>query len=1163
MSIISRTREYLQNFKPAVSSVRSYFNPTSNQGNNFWSSTWAKRLSDTSLAVEKKSPIIKPRASTTGANYFTQKGGWTGGFQRVRDSKLKDYFLPTASPTFRNYISEALQSVPPAVKSAYQLTPIYQTQRAMQGNPVTLGEVGQDALNVISPLWQFNPARPVYESGFGVVKNIRRSQQGKAELNPTAAGYKGLEEHTWLGSAITDNEKVAQVIDIAFMVTMIAKPYISKKLNQVNLKSQEINQVSNTLGVKPTDSMATINTAWKKQVAKYSETFAGRGSQADMAKVKELNNSYNVLKNTGIIDRKQATAWDWLFKTFNKIQGMDFGLSIKKQPRGIGGLSKETAITKPGLLPAPQASLSDIKALETRVENLQSLRKSSPGNQSIVMQLKTAEAQLKSIQKPLVQKQKDFVKMGEGQTSFEGLMRESPMQTKARRDAQLSPQEAYSKSITKSDPITSPIRSMENIREPEKFSNLVKNTFEKDMGKLNDITPKEKVNIVDYLRTPDRVLKKIGLKKESDLIRQKWSDYLDELPKEIDRVSKWADRVPGEASNKIIFKHLDGQIQASALSKTELQVATEIKSYLSSWADRLGLPKDKRITSYITHIWERDMVGKEFPAEIANLIRDKVPGSVYDPFVAQRLGSKGYVEDTWRALDAYVKRGVRKANMDDALKSVQKAADGLEDSQFRYVKSYIDKINLRPSNIDNLLDNAIKSTPIGHKFGTRPTAYLTRKGRQYIYRGLLGLNPASALKNLSQGANTYAELGEKYFIKGYTKVVQEMPKYLTNKPTELEREGVLRDNFIQDRQLSATKKNIEKMDKTLFYMFDQGEKINRGASYYGQKAKSLDEGKTLEEAIKDGVELARKTQFTFSAVDTPIVLQSDIAKLFTQFWSYSIKQGEYLGEKVAAKEWAGLIRYIASSLLFIAAIGKTFGMEWKDIIPTVRFSSFLKPPTLQPFIGAYDAAAGTPDKFGNEPDPNMIRRFLENKDIQKGLVNYIPAGGQMRKTYQGLKAYVQGESTTPSGNNRFDVEQTPSNLIKSSLFGQYSSTEGRQYIQNLGTSKSERRYNELKKLSPEEAAAKAKQLKAQNPTGYRALQDYAMDQRLKVTTKEKRIRGLTIKDGRRARAIIKEIGDLNTPQEKADLYKRYLEAGIISDLVDRQLKAAMKAGVLK
>lgn len=556
---------------------------------------------------------------------------------------------------------------------------------------------------------------------------------------------------------------------------------------------------------------------------------------------------------------------------------------------------------------------------------------------------------------------------------------------------------------------------------------------------------RQKVNILDALRTPDRVLKKIGLEKEMNLVRTQHDKYLTELPKQIEKIDVWAKQLTPE-SNQKVFRFLDGEnIQ---LTPQETKIAGEIRTYLKDWADRLKLPEDKRITNYITHIFDKDFIKKEFPDELARIIDNRVAGSVYDPFTLKRLGKLGYVPDVIRALDAYTKRAVRKVHMDVALEQMQKASKHLELSQFKYVKSYIDRVNLRPTEIDNAVDNTIKSA-IGYKLGSRPTAALTQSARQWIYRGTLGLNPASALKNLSQGANTYAKLGEKYTIRGYSDLVKNW------RSGELEKVGVLQDNFIQDRTLSAGKKALQKFDDGLMTFFQGAEKINRGAAYYGAKAKALSEGLTEPQAIEYAKKIVRDTQFTFGSIDTPPILQSDIGKTLGQFQSFTIKQGEFLGEMLAAKDIAGLLRYALASTVYITAIGSAFGMKPSDAIPSFRFGV---PPTLNFPVQIAKSVLGAPNQYGQPTGMN---------EITKAGITLIPAGVQLNKTLGGLNAYNQGMVTNNAGNAQYPVEQSLSNLLRLILLGKYNTPEGRQYFDNNESPLSAYQTQKLREQGPD------------------------------------------------------------------------------------------------
>lgn len=558
---------------------------------------------------------------------------------------------------------------------------------------------------------------------------------------------------------------------------------------------------------------------------------------------------------------------------------------------------------------------------------------------------------------------------------------------------------------------------------------------EKDILPKANIPPSSKVNIIDYFRTPQKVLKKIGLENQGALLKQKYDDYLNELPKEISRVTEWSKRASDPDSSQRIFQYLDGQ--PAVLKPEEQQVAREIQSYLSSWADRLGLPKDKRVTNYITHLFDEDLIKKEFDPDFAKLITDRAPGSVYDPFLEKRMGGVGYKEDVWQALDAYIKRGVRKVNMDVALKPLKEASEKLDLESQKYIVKLGERVNLRPTEIDNLMDNFIKSTPVGYQFGARPTSVISKGIRQAVYRGTLGLNIGSAVRNLTQASNTYAELGEKNTIKGYVSLI----KNFNGK--ELEDVGVLRDDIVQDRVLNSVKKRWERIDKVLFFLFETAEKINRGAAYYGAKSKYLSEGLSEPEAVKRALQLVEKTQFRFGSVDTPVtpLLSSDLGKLASQFQSFGVKQAEFLSDKAIKKEYAGIARYIASNIFLVATVGKFIGLDYKDMIPFSSIATGQQKIGQTPAIQLVNEATRVKDDYGQEIDAKQ-----RIKNLGKASLAFIPGGVQARKTFEGLDAVKRGFSPTKTGNVQYPVSKDTGTKVRAALFGKNNLPAAQEYF---------------------------------------------------------------------------------------------------------------------
>ncbi|MCP4652831.1 MAG: hypothetical protein GY858_05550 [Candidatus Omnitrophica bacterium] len=557
--------------------------------------------------------------------------------------------------------------------------------------------------------------------------------------------------------------------------------------------------------------------------------------------------------------------------------------------------------------------------------------------------------------------------------------------------------------------------------------------FEESMKRMAGRDVTKKVHLLDYFRTPDRVLAKIGLKKEGQMLRKGYEKYLLQLDKEIETIRKWHSQAPDKESSRRIFQYLDGQ--GVDLVENELKVAKEIKTYFKDWANRLGLPADKRVTDYITHLFDEELLQKEFDPEISKMITDKVPASVYNPFTKKRLGTKGYKEDVWLSLQAYVKRSTRAVNMDPALKALKTASKDLDIASYDYVQKLGARINLRPTKTDELLDNLIKNSPVGYKYTSRPVHILSKKFREMVYRSTLGLNVGSATRNLTQVVNTYAKLGEKYTFIGYKDLIARWSK---GEMGELYSTGILKDDIWEDKTIGVVKKGIQKIDPYLWGLFEMAEKINRGSAYFGGKKKALAKGMSEEKAVEYAKKIVRDTQFTFGSVDTPLALSSDIAKTLLQFKSFSIKQAEFVSEMVKSKDFAGLVRYISSTLVLYGTIGKLFGMEATDMIPF--YDTFTQKGRFQ--SPATDVATSVVKNLSSDERT----RAEGQSGLGKSAWLTVPAGSQIKKTLGGVGALSRGYSKTPSGNVRFPTKKTTGSAIRNLLFGQYQTPEARRYF---------------------------------------------------------------------------------------------------------------------
>lgn len=539
----------------------------------------------------------------------------------------------------------------------------------------------------------------------------------------------------------------------------------------------------------------------------------------------------------------------------------------------------------------------------------------------------------------------------------------------------------------------------------------------------------DKVFMIDF-RTPENVFKKLGIHDEVYVpLRQGQEEMSKELQLGIGKLNNWYRRT-GKGSSQRIFDYLDG-VKAD-LNKDELKVANEIKIYLTGWADKLGLPKEKRIANYITHIFEPDFAqGKRiFPPELARILDFTTPNKVFNPFLETRTGAKGYKRDVFEALDVYMRRGARKLHLDKPIESMAKYADFEGPQAQRYLDSYLKNLAGRPDKFEKWVDdNVISALPdtVRQKLGNRPFSRIVNLIRGQVYRGALGLNVGSSVKNLSQNLNTFAELGPKRVAGGLFDL-------LRNGTDELVQNQVLEDIIYAEHRELTSRGMIKKMDDVLFFFFDTAERINRGIAYYGAKADGLTKGMNEAQAIDYAKGIVRKTQFAYGKIDMPLALQSSWGKLGLQFGSYPIKQAELLGGYAKNKEVMKLARYIAGTFALTAMGAEAVGIDIKEL-----YNIF---PSLGPI----------PD-IAMDVKGALTGDWKAKSNLAKSPFLFIPGGVQARKTLQSLQTIKEGASRTPTGKFRFEAPKSALGKAQALTLGQWVTPEAQDYLVKKGLKK--------------------------------------------------------------------------------------------------------------
>lgn len=627
---------------------------------------------------------------------------------------------------------------------------------------------------------------------------------------------------------------------------------------------------------------------------------------------------------------------------------------------------------------------------------------------------------------------------------------------------------------------------------------VVRKAVASEADKIDDafaaVDDKYTPGLLGSFSTQERVFKKAGLGDVWEVVRDNFDNYTRARNAVSGQVRGWAERVGAskEASTKI-FRYLDGR--GGDLAPNEMAVAEEMKTWLSQMADDLGLPPEARITDYVPHLFD---TGKKVDPELLRLVRKNSSGDVTSPFLQKRFGSTYKLkEDVFEALEAYGNKATRQLNMSEGLDLLQKSKKKVSEGMATFINDQMNLIKNVPDAQSDLLRKVDDTlSKVGIKPGT--VARGSQIARNTIYRATLGLNFGSPLRNLSQISNTVGKTG-KYAVPGYAMAVKNL---VAGNIDELIEMNVLDDTLEKALRgvrapgvRGGIKKTAQKADDVLWSMFDASEKLNRGAAYYAGKMQALGKGMTEAQARKAGAAMARKTQFKFSAIDTPQALQGDIAKNLTQFQSFNIKQVEFIKDMIVGSDgmfrkgangrytlsaqgtWA-LSRFIGTNLAFMATAGSLIGMEPEDFVPfwndVVAEGKLPISPLVgivtgdEKSLGLSNLVTGK-DQYGNEKGRGELAKdFVVDEAI--GLT--LPGGSQIKKTIEGMDAANQGFSMTDGGQVRFPIDDSGEMFpgatdLRAGLFGQYSGPQAQEYFDRGGKPLSDKQ-SEIYLAAPEE-----------------------------------------------------------------------------------------------
>jgi hypothetical protein len=360
----------------------------------------------------------------TGAINKAIPGGIAGGIERVKQTPISEYFMPTSKQfeAGRQYVADTLKLAVGTAEGVAKLTPAYNLYRAVLNDPVKPKEYATQLLTTgldsLGLAWRVQPEAPIAGYGLNTWVGVRRYIQGKIDSKELVSYLdpQGINQTPSVGALVTDNIKWAEAIDIVFMATMIAKPFAKKGIGSLVKNAQELNATLEPLGLKPNATSKDVSEAIRQKMRSYPDMNMLNPSPEGRLARRQIADVINVLKKAGVLDKKFAEA-------FNFIQEK---LNVKFEPFKTESVPKElTAPATATERAAPTAVTSEVKP--TGVKKIAIEKTGLPNQFKVTSEGKVvAEANLLNNGKTIQLNSLASYEKGAGTKTIESLFQENP-----------------------------------------------------------------------------------------------------------------------------------------------------------------------------------------------------------------------------------------------------------------------------------------------------------------------------------------------------------------------------------------------------------------------------------------------------------------------------------------------------------------------------------------------------------------------------------------------------------------------------------------------------------------------------------------------------------------------------------------------------------------
>ena len=528
---------------------------------------------------------------------------------------------------------------------------------------------------------------------------------------------------------------------------------------------------------------------------------------------------------------------------------------------------------------------------------------------------------------------------------------------------------------------------------------------------------------------------------------------------------------------------------------------------------------------YFPHIWDKS------DPKVQEMFTDRATGEINFNNVKARIAeADDYSKDIMDVLSQYTGGVNRKIHLEPALKPLSdlKTQVAMTAAESKYIDAYINQLKgLNKSDLQRGVNKGLDDlfSKMGVTKGLVGSDHYTKvlsTQRMISAVAAMGFNPGTIIRNGTQAVNTVADLGPRYATIG----AFDGTRMLATKEglEELRRVGVIdggvSQNFTDLLEDATVKGKLTKgRDKAVWAMMAgiRGTDIMlRTQAYAGAKALAKAKGLTGEAAENFAINKVVDTQFMTSVVDMPVAFNGQGVRSFTQLATFSGKQAGFLkrmgvkvikgadGKGFQLKDAGAVLSGIATMAIMTEALKPLIGFNEKEWVPFYdQIAPFLAPitgddsssgeslyrsPLLRLLIGdgkSKDGIMQALQSIGKEDEDGNVNDLGDawNTFWEDNWSSIVPAGTQIKKSTEGFGTTSEGVSRNSSGNIRYQQDQSGDENVntilgmkidpqlQATLFGQYSTRAGQNWIREGFPTLSEKQTQNVDAQTSEQAKA--------------------------------------------------------------------------------------------